>query len=373
MEGYILGGRNIAESAFKDNFRKIHGRKELQNFERLFRANFIGEADFKNIAALGANAVRIPFNYRLIEKKAGFYPREGFSFLDKAFSWAEKYKLGIILDLHAAPGAQNCDWHADSKGRALLWESKNCQDRTFALWEKVADRYKDEPALIGYDVLNEPVLGNKSTRILKAFYRKLIRRIRSVDKKNIIFLEGDIWAQRIDFLPDLIADNIWISIHAYLPLNYVLNFTPFYKFPGKIDGVFWNKDTLCRHFRSYFNFSRKYKVKIFVGEFGINWRGGFWGELKWLEAVLSAFEAFGFSYTYWTYKAMAGHVFPDGLYQHIANSKYINREGPLQGYDTYIKFWAREKKAIADFWRTDKFSPNEELITTLGKYFKGKK
>jgi aryl-phospho-beta-D-glucosidase BglC (GH1 family) len=278
----------------------------------------------------------------------------------------------VILDLHAAAGSQNCDWHADSAGRALLWDKKDYQQRTFALWERIVDRFKDEKALVGYDVLNEPVLGPRSITILKKFYQKLIKRIRSIDKKSWIFLEGNTWAQEIDFLKDLIDDNISVSIHTYLPLNYTFNFTPFYKFPGKIEGIAWDRKRIFKYLEPYYKFSLKNKVPIFVGEFGINWRGGFWGELKWLEAILSAYTEFGFGYTYWTYKSIARSMFPDGLYQSITNCKYINREGPILGWETWLEFWSKEKKDIINFWQTKNFTPNKELIAVLRKFFKKK-
>ena len=144
MEGYILGGRNIPESLFKDRFKNIYGQKELEKFQRFFRDNFIQEEDFRNISRIGANTIRVPFNYRLIEKGPYSYSREGLSYLDKVFLWAKKYNLKIILDLHAACGAQNCDWHADSNGKAFLWRKKENRARTISLWQKIVERFKNE-------------------------------------------------------------------------------------------------------------------------------------------------------------------------------------------------------------------------------------
>jgi len=370
IEGYILGGRNISESFFKGRFKDIYGHKELGNFQKLFRDNFIQEEDFHNISLIGANTIRVPFNYRLIEKNPYSYSKEGLAYLDKVFLWARKYNLKIILDLHAAPGAQNCDWHADSSGKALLWKKKENQKRTFSLWQKIVERFKDEEALIGYDVLNEPVLGSAETNVLNKFYKELIKKIRVIDKNKIIFLEGSQWAQKIDFLEDLIGENISISIHTYQPLNYTFNFSSFYRFPGKIDRINWNAQTIYKYLEPYYEFSQKNKVYIFVGEFGINWRGGFWGELDWLTATLSAFTDFNFGYTYWTYKAIANNVFPDGVYQYIPNSKYINREGPVYGWETYLDYWKKEKNSIVDFWKTKNFKPNKQIINTLRRFFK---
>ncbi|MCF7908686.1 MAG: glycoside hydrolase family 5 protein [Candidatus Omnitrophica bacterium] len=370
MEGYILGGRNIAEHIFKRKFQNIYGQKELRKFEVCFRDNFITQGDFKNISDIGARVVRLPFNYRLIESKPYCYCERGFAYLERAFSWAKKYGLGIILDLHAAPGAQNCDWHGDSAGQALLWDKKQYRQRTFCLWEAIADRFKDDKSLIGYDVLNEPVLGKRSNQVLKEFYRGVIKHIRRVDKKHTIYLEGNNWAQEVNFLVDLIDANTAISIHTYHPLSYTFNFEPFNKFPGKIDGQLWNKDRMYRYLEPYYKFSLKNKVKIFVGEFGINWRGGFFGEREWLKVILGVFESFGFEYTYWTYKAVSQAAFPDGIYQYVNNSPYLQREGPEYGWETYLRHWGKNKKDVINFWKTKNYRPNENIIKILKTYFK---
>jgi hypothetical protein len=369
MEGYILGGRNIPESAFKERFKKIYSARELAEFERLFRDNFIREEDFKNISLMGANTVRLPFNYRLLEIAPFRYLENGFQYLDKALSWAKNYNLGVILDLHAAPGAQNRDWHSDSKGRALLWENKAYQERVFGLWERIAERFKDRSCLIGYDLLNEPVLEKRPQKILHDFYKRAIGRLKAVDDKRLIFLEGDLWAQRIDFLRDLIEENIRISIHTYTPLDYTFNFTPFLRFPGRMGKVSCDKNWLRKHLEPYARFSAKNKVEIFVGEFGINWRGGFWGEERYLKNILEIFEEFGFSYTYWTYKAVAASTFPDGLYQQLANSKFVNRQGPVYGWESYLSLWRKDKSRLARFWRTRSFTPNR-LAQVLGSFLK---
>jgi len=366
MEGYILGGRNIPESVFRQNFEKINGSRELSEFTQLFRENFINEDDFKNISQTGANCIRLPFNYRILTKE---YPPDGIKYLKNAFVMAHKYNLGVILDLHAAPGAQNCDWHSDSTGKAMFWEKEKFRKETLNIWEDLVSEFKDEPALIGFDIINEPVLEDKPVSILAQFYKEAVKRIKKSGSKHAIFLEGSLWAQRIDFLKDLLDDNVSVSIHTYQPLEFTFNFSPFHRFPGKINKEYWDKDTLRRYLEPYFVFSKENKVKIFVGEFGINWRGGFWGELSWLENILEIFEEFGFDYTYWTYKAVASEAFPDGLYQYLPNNKYIMREGPVYGWENYIPHWKTEKDNIVDSWRTKNFTANQPIISKLKEFF----
>jgi aryl-phospho-beta-D-glucosidase BglC (GH1 family) len=370
MEGYILGGRNIAESEFKRSFLKIYGKRELGRFESLFRDNFITEEDFKNISSLGANTIRLPFNHKLIETKPFVYSKDWLAYLRKALTLAKKYNLGVILDLHAAPGAQNCDWHSDSDGTARFWQKEEFRKRTLKLWEFIVTQLKDEPALIAYDVINEPVLDEEQIEILYDFYREAIKRIQVIDKTHTIFLEGNIWAQQIEFLKGLITENVSISIHTYQPINYTFNFRPFYSFGHQIEGEAWDKEKIKKYLEPYFIFSQKNNVRIYVGEFGINWRGGYFGELDWLNSMLNAFEEFNFDYTYWTYKAIAGYVFPDGIYQHIADNKYINRSGPVYGWENYLKYWGEGNQQIVDFWLTKNYTPNKEIISLLEKFFR---
>jgi len=370
MEGYILGGNNIGESLFKKKFQKVNGTQNLEKFESQFRDNFITEFDFKKVSLMGATTVRIPFHYRLIERKPYCYSEQGFRYLEKAFFWAEKYNLKIILDLHAAVGSQNCDWHADSSGRACFWEDEDYRNRTICLWEAIVDRFKDKSAICGYDLLNEPVMERRTRKLLYSFYQKTIKRIRAIDKNNLIFIEGDNWAQNVQGLEGLIGKNIQISIHNYIPLDYVFNFVPFCKYPGKSEEVRWSKGNIYKHLEKYYEFSLRNKVKIFVGEFGINWRGGFWGEEKWLETVLSAYNDFEFSYAYWTYKAVANNVFPGGIYQYLDNNQFVNRQGPTYGWENYPNLWKQEKKGIIESLRTEKFVCNKKVASLLKKFFK---
>ncbi len=249
MEGYILHSLNVPEKMFKENFKKALGNSALHSFTADFRNNFIRERDFKALADFGLNCLRVPFHHRLVEKTPYRYDKEGLSFLDRAVTWARKYHLWIILDLHAAPGAQNHDWHSDSDGKANLWQNKDFQKRTFALWEFLADRYKEEETIAGYDLLNESVLDNMV--LLNAFYKNLICRIRGVDKNHILFVEGNKWAMDLECLDEFDDDNLVLSAHAYQPLDFTFNFVPHLKYPFKYQGVRWDKDILQKSLIKY--------------------------------------------------------------------------------------------------------------------------
>jgi hypothetical protein len=79
LEGYILGGRNIPESEFKRNIARRIGKDKSREIFKEYRDYFINEKDIKIIKDVGFNCVRVPFNYRLIEKdsKPYVYSKEG--------------------------------------------------------------------------------------------------------------------------------------------------------------------------------------------------------------------------------------------------------------------------------------------------------
>ena len=358
MEGYILGGRNIPELEFKKALARRQGRSALEEFTRLFRHNFIQEIDFKIIKNLGFNCVRIPFNFRLIQDK------QGFRYLERAVEFCGKYHLWAILDLHAAPGSQNEDWHSDSLGQALLWKEKRHQRQFIKIWQFLARRFKNESAIAGFDILNEGVCRNR--RIILSLYKQVVGAIREIDKNHIIFLEGNNWAQDIEFLGKPWDENMSYSIHFYAPLEFIFNFVRNLRYPGKIGNVYWSKAKLSQILNKYYQFKRKWHIPIQVGEFGQNSRCAYcYKEFKWLADALALFKQFGFHWTYWTWKAVAQGVYPDGVYQYQGNPAWINRQGPVSSWETYYSLWHRHKSEICSSWRTENFTLNQPLTSIL--------
>ena len=356
MEAYFLHAPNLPQQVFEKEFAKQCGTKTLSELRGKFRDNFITEADFKQVASWGMNCIRLPFHYKVgADAKA-------VSYLDQAILWARKHKVYLILDLHAAYGAQNPDWHSDSlDGKTGLWTNKFNRHKTYLLWESLADRYKDETIIAGYDILNEAVL--EGTRLLNEFYRETIKAIRRSDKNHILFIEGKHWAQQIDALDDFPDDNWVYSIHFYEPIEFTFNLIPFMRYP--LAG--YNKDTLRRRMEGYFRFAQKKQRPVHVGEFGVNYRQGVYNEHLYLRDELKCFNDFGFHWNYWTYKAVKNYIFPDGIYGYYPNSPWVHRQGPKTGWHCWGEYWPKQKHEMAASWRTKAFCLNTHVIEQLKK------
>ncbi|MBF0385956.1 MAG: cellulase family glycosylhydrolase [Candidatus Omnitrophica bacterium] len=363
MEGYFMHAPNFAEQLFKRSFAKALGDKALSEFENAFRGSFITEKDFKRVMELGCNSIRLPIDYRIVETKPGVFKGNEVRYIDSAINWAKKYGMSVILDLHAAPGAQNHDWHSNSLGKAGLWNNKSYQNRTYAIWEYLADRYRDETAIAGYDLLNEAVTDD--IKLLNDFYKNTIKAVRRADKNHILFIEGNKWATNIECLDRFDDDNYALSIHNYEPLQFTFNLTPGLKYPLKDKNHFWDKDVTKRHLAKFKAISDQRKLHIYVGEFGVHYRDGHYNEHIWLKDVLKEFNSLGFSWSYWTFKAIKNFCFPDGVYSYYENSPWVNRQGPKSGWETYSAIWIKHKEEIISSWDTGNFTLNQLIAEAI--------
>jgi len=201
------------------------------------------------------------------------------------------------------------------------------------------------------------------TDLLNEFYREAIKAIRRSDKNHILFIEGKHWAQQIDLLDDFDDDNWVYSIHFYEPIEFTFNLIPFMRYP-------WSgcdKDTLRRRMEGYFRYAQKKERPVHVGEFGVNYRQGFYNEHNYLRDELKCFNDFGFHWNYWTYKAVKNYMFPDGIFGYQPNSPWVHRQGPKTGWNCWGELWAKHKNEMTASWRTKAFDLNTHVVEELKK------
>lgn len=121
----------------------------------IHRSEYISERDFAAIARMGLNAVRIPVPYFIFGDRPPFIGciRE----LDKAFSWAEKYGLKILIDLHTVPMSQNGFDNGGISGVCKWSQIPEEVDFVIDLLGRLARRYGRREGLWGIQPVNEPI------------------------------------------------------------------------------------------------------------------------------------------------------------------------------------------------------------------------
>lgn len=181
------------------------------------------EHDFKRVKALGMNTIRFYMNYKTFENDGApfVYKQSGWDWIDQNIAWAKKYNIYLILNIHVPQGG----FQSQCKGDAL-WTIPSNQDRLAALWKAIADRYKNEPIVAGYDLLNEPTPSVSVTR-WKNLAQRIIDSIRTVDSNHLLIAERAIALGcnygfndgNNNFQP-LREENLMYTIHMYDPYEY---------------------------------------------------------------------------------------------------------------------------------------------------------
>ena len=122
---------------------------------KVHRSEYISERDFATIARMGLNTVRIPIPYFIYGDRPPFIGC--IEELDKAFSWAEKYGLKILIDLHTVPMSQNGFDNGGISGVCKWAQYPEEVDFVVTLLGKLSARYGKREGLWGIEVLNEPM------------------------------------------------------------------------------------------------------------------------------------------------------------------------------------------------------------------------
>jgi endoglucanase len=256
---------------------ELVGPEEAASFWKEYRERYITRGDVRFIRSLGLNSVRVPFHWRLFEPEEASGEAPGFALLDRLLQWCSEEHLGVILDMHCAPGGQTGDNIDDSWGYPFLFDSPGEQDRTIRIWKSIAGRYRGDPTVIGYDLLNEPIPPffdrDRLNLLLEPLYRRIVGALREVDTNHIVFLGGAQWNTNFSvFGPPFDAKAVY-TFHKY-----------------------WC-DTTQAMVQEYVEYRDRHRVPIWMGESGEN-------TAEWIASFRRLQERNSIGWCFWPYKKM---------------------------------------------------------------------
>jgi endoglucanase len=302
MENFITG-YGSSEVLLRHALHQILGDGIADRLIEGFLDVFFTEADASFLASTGVNSLRIPVNYRHLQDdlRSEVIRTDGFVRLDGAIRACAEQGIYSIIDLHAAPGGQNGHWHSDTLfHQPQLWHYENFQRRTVAIWQAIAERYRDEPWVAGYNLLNEP--GSEDPRDLVSLYRTLVEAVREVDPRHMIFLDGNRFATEFPAFGEAIPNTVY-AVHQYPPPCY-FDAGPY---PGEFKGQFYDRDMVERDFERLTAYIVEHDAPIWVGEFGPVYSGDPARDKmkrQLLVDQLDIYSARGAGWSLWTYKDM---------------------------------------------------------------------
>jgi endoglucanase len=256
------------------------GPDSLKKFWADYLNNYITHDDIKYLKKIGCNHFRLPFHYKLFTEEVYMGEKNsGFKYFDRIVEWCREEELYILLDMHCAPGGQTGDNIDDSYGYPWLLKSRSSQDQLCEIWARIAKKYKGEPVILGYDILNEPIANYFEDEIeelnpaLFRVYKRVVNEIRRVDQKHLIFLNGSIWSTNFNLFEETLGENIVYEFHKYW-------------FEVKQEAI-----------QEYVDFREEHQVPVYIGETGEN-------SDEWVADFRQLLEENEIGWCFWPYKKM---------------------------------------------------------------------
>lgn len=220
--------------------------------------------------------------------------------LDWLLDACEQRGIRVIIDLHQFPGYYYMEGLDDKR----LWTDPPVQDAMIEFWETIAGRYAERGDVIyGYDLLNEP--HDVDPDVWLALAQRAIDAIREVDTRHAVIVESVDYAHPSAFssLRPVDDDNAIYSFHFYEPHQFTHQGIrePYVglQYPSKQ----WTRDYLEKILRPVQEFQMKYGARILAGEFSVVAWAPPSSRKAYLQDVMDIFEAAGYDYTYWNYRA----------------------------------------------------------------------
>lgn len=247
----------------------------------------------------------MPLNQRRLEdpNRPGRYDAAALARIDRLIARCARHGIYVLLDLHAVHGGQSRENYADATtGEPLFWRHADLRERATRLWETLARRYRDNPAVAGYDLINEPQTEGRPA-LLTDWLRTTLRRVRAIDRRHVVWLSGDEWGGGFAGLaPDLWrTPQVAFQFHMYPSWTYPWQRMD--RYPATVDGVRYDADWLRQRLAAMSAFGRYHPVLL--GETGMSSTGNHAREALQAAALrdlLAVAEEQGWSWAQWSYK-----------------------------------------------------------------------
>jgi len=274
----------------------------------------------------GFQALRVPIQWdkHTSIDKPYTIEKKYFEEVDQLLTNAQQVDLNVVLDFHGY--------------RDLVKEPDDNRERFISIWEQIAERYKNRPDSVYYELLNEPS-GNLEKQ-WNSLIERTITAIRRIDPTHTIIV-GGIWWSHVKALEKLTLPkdetNLIATFHFYDPMIFThqgAEWSSKYKTTGVVwpgppphpivplkgeEGDFWhNYNTLPteenpagpKHINDLFDFaqiwSKKHNIPLWLGEFGAYSKADTDSRIRWTKCVREAAEKRGISWAYWEFNAGFG-------------------------------------------------------------------
>jgi len=289
------------------------------------------QADFDRLASLGANYVNISGPGLFTELPPYKLDLEVQDNLDNILGMIYEADMFAVITFRTGPGRSDFTFYSDGAGdwfdpellREWIWDDTTAQEAWIEMWRYTAERYREHPVVIGYDLMCEPHPGGMreiydpdeffvqyggTSLDWNQLYPRISAAVREVDPDTPILIGGMGWSpiRWLPFLEPTGDGRTVYLVHQYEPqteYTHQESRHPKHSYPDRFD-LDWDgkkddfdQEWLDNYFGIIDQYQQKWNVPLAVNEYGIvRWIPG--GE-KFLEDQLALFEARGLNHAIW--------------------------------------------------------------------------
>ncbi len=255
------------------------------------------EEYFRLAKEIGFDSVRIPINWST-DNRTEIQPpytisEKFFKRIDWVIENAFKNNLSVILCMH----------HYNE----LYKSPEKHKQRFMAIWKQIAERYKDYPDTLYFELLNEPH-DNLRAEQWNSLFAETLSIVRLTNPTRMVIVGPDNY-NSIDRLDELVLpkdDNLIATVHYYEPNEFVNQGADWMDGMDQWLGTTWDnfenqRDAITAAFEKVKEYSIKHQIPVYVGEFGTFNKGDIYSRKLWTNYVARTIEKYGFSWGYWEF------------------------------------------------------------------------
>jgi hypothetical protein len=343
--------------------------------------------DFHRLAALGANYVNISHPGLFTEDPPYVLDQDTQGNLDSLLDMIAQADMFAVVSFRTGPGRSEfsvcCldevgDWFDESYLNDSVWQDQTAQDGWVAMWTHTAQRYRENPIVVGYDLMVEPNSNEVWLDIWdpeefyasyadtlydwNQLYPRVTAAIREVDPDTPILIGGMAYSA-VEWLPYLQPTDdertVYI-VHQYEPIEYTHQWPPLENtYPGLFDTDWdgeddqFNRAWLEDLFSPVDDFVSMHGAPMAVNEFGVlRWEPG---AAEFMDDQMNLLEQRGINHALWLWEA--------SWEEHAEEVHAFNfRYGPDPNHYDDVA-WSDLIDVIVEYWGRNTTRPSNTRFT----------
>lgn len=286
----------------------------------------ISRQDVQELRDLGANLINASYPGLFTVEPPYEVNPTALAYLDDLVGWAEEVGIFVVIHFRTGPGRNEAAITLESDPLFAVWTEQEAHDAWVEMWRFTAERYRNSPAVVGYDLMVEPhpnslidpdyelepaaVQAEMVGTLLdwNALAAEITAVIRQVDPDTPIIINSLSWGSAAWFAalqPTGDLRTVY-SLHAYDPDVYIIQEEgeTNIRYPDVVDDygerITFDRTWLEENYRPVREFAQQHNVPIYVGEFGA---------LRWVPDVttflsdqMELFEQYGWNYAVYVWR-----------------------------------------------------------------------